>query len=120
MLGGEIAAALVVGIDREEAFCQQIDERHRLAGFAEHVEQFRLEKAGAEQGIRIMEAQLVSDRIHRSHGEEGGDDALGAAGFLDPVQHGREEGRVGQRVVLAMQQEGELADLSAAWSLPES
>src|SRR5262249_52715520 len=113
MADGAIGTAAMVGIDRGEAAHLGIDQADGLAALAQHGQQFRLEKPGAEQRIREMQAQLTGEGSGWSKREEGEGDALAAAGFLNTMQDRRKERRACQGVVLPVQQKGNAADAVA-------
>jgi hypothetical protein len=108
--GGEVAAQVVVGIDRAEAGQVHVDQHQRLAAVAQHGHQLRLEIAGAQDRVRLLGAHQVGHRFGRIDDVEGQRHPGAPAGLFGAVQHRRIEGAGRQRVVLPVQQEGDAPD----------
>jgi hypothetical protein len=87
-----------------------VDMHRRLADLLQGGQHFGLEEAGAQDRIRLVQANLIQHRLRRPDRDEGQGNAFAPAGLFRTVQHRREEGAGCQRVVLAVQQEDDAAD----------
>ena len=101
---------LVVRVDRGHPPAVHVHEHGRLAAALERVEDLRLEVADAQEGVQLMPAGLLHDRLARARDDEGQREPFAPADLLGAVQHGGEEWAGGERVVLAVQQEADATD----------
>ncbi len=110
MLCGQVAAAHIVRVDRGKTAPVHVHQHQRLADLLQRGQHLRLEEAGAHDRVGLVQPDLPQHRLRRVDRDEGQGNALAPARHFRALQHRRVERARCQRIVLAVQQEGDAAD----------